>query len=55
LNSGNTSKCGSGGRVGQVVGQFERVEKSAAVIERWVAEYLEATEHLDAYNAAATA
>ena len=41
--------------VGQVVGQFERVEKSAAVIERWVTEYLEATESLDAYNAAATA
>lgn len=41
--------------VGQVVGQFERVEKSAAVIERWVNEYLEATETLDAYNAAATA
>jgi NAD(P)H-dependent flavin oxidoreductase YrpB (nitropropane dioxygenase family) len=40
--------------VGQVVGQFERVEKSAAVIERWVNEYLEATESLDAYNAAAT-
>jgi len=41
--------------VGQVVGQFERVEKSAAVIERWVNEYLEATESLDAYNAAASA
>ena len=39
--------------VGQVVGQFERVEKSAAVIERWVTEYLEATDTLDAYNAAA--
>lgn len=39
--------------VGQVVGQFERVEKSAAVIERWVTEYLEATGALDAYNAAA--
>ncbi len=39
--------------VGQVVGQFERVEKTAAVIERWVNEYLEATEHLDALNAAA--
>ena len=38
--------------VGQVVGQFEKVEKSAAVIERWVNEYLEATEHLNAYNAA---
>jgi NAD(P)H-dependent flavin oxidoreductase YrpB (nitropropane dioxygenase family) len=39
--------------VGQVVGQFEQVEKTAAVIERWVNEYLEATERLDAYNAAA--
>ncbi len=39
--------------VGQVVGQFERVEKTGAVIERWVNEYLEATEHLDALNAAA--
>ena len=28
--------------VGQVVGQFERVEKSAAVIQRWVEEYLDA-------------
>ena len=41
--------------VGQVVGQFERVEKTAAVIERWVNEYLEATERLDELNAAATA
>ncbi len=39
--------------VGQVVGQFEKVEKTGAVIERWVNEYLEATEHLDALNAAA--
>ena len=39
--------------VGQVVGQFEKVEKTAAVIERWVNEYLEATEHLDQLNAAA--
>ncbi len=39
--------------VGQVVGQFEKVEKTAAVIERWVNEYLEATSHLDALNAAA--
>ncbi len=31
--------------VGQVVGQFNKVEKTAAVIERWVQEYLEATEH----------
>lgn len=41
--------------VGQVVGQFEKVEKTAAVIERWVNEYLEATNHLDALNAAAAA
>jgi len=27
--------------IGQVVGQFTKVEKSAAVIERWVQEYLE--------------
>jgi NAD(P)H-dependent flavin oxidoreductase YrpB (nitropropane dioxygenase family) len=39
--------------VGQVVGQFERVEKTAAVIERWVNEYLDATERLDRLNAAA--
>jgi len=32
--------------VGQVVGQFEKVEKSAAVIQRWVEEYLEATGNL---------
>ena len=41
--------------VGQVVGQFEKVEKTAAVIERWVNEYIEATERLDAINAAAHA
>ncbi len=41
--------------VGQVVGQFEKVEKTAAVIERWVNEYLEATQHLDALNEAAAA
>jgi NAD(P)H-dependent flavin oxidoreductase YrpB (nitropropane dioxygenase family) len=39
--------------VGQVVGQFEKVEKTAAVIERWVNEYLEATERLDELNARA--
>jgi NAD(P)H-dependent flavin oxidoreductase YrpB (nitropropane dioxygenase family) len=39
--------------VGQVVGQLEKVEKSAAVIERWVSEYIEATERLNALNAAA--
>jgi NAD(P)H-dependent flavin oxidoreductase YrpB (nitropropane dioxygenase family) len=40
--------------VGQVVGQFEKVEKTAAVVQRWVEEYLEATERLDALNAAAS-
>jgi NAD(P)H-dependent flavin oxidoreductase YrpB (nitropropane dioxygenase family) len=39
--------------VGQVVGQFQKVEKSAAVIERGVNEYLEATTHLDELNEAA--
>jgi len=39
--------------VGQVVGQFTKVEKSAAVIERWVTEYLEATGRLEAINEAA--
>ena len=39
--------------VGQVVGQFKKVEKTGAVIQRWVEEYLEATEHLNAVNAAA--
>ena len=39
--------------VGQVVGQFEKVEKTAAVIQRWVEEYLEAIEHLNQLNAAA--
>jgi NAD(P)H-dependent flavin oxidoreductase YrpB (nitropropane dioxygenase family) len=39
--------------VGQVVGQFEKVEKTAAVIERWVNEYLEAVEHLNSLNQAA--
>jgi NAD(P)H-dependent flavin oxidoreductase YrpB (nitropropane dioxygenase family) len=33
--------------VGQVVGQFQKVEKSAAVIQRWVEEYLDATERLE--------
>ncbi|MFN8040925.1 MAG: nitronate monooxygenase family protein [Acidimicrobiales bacterium] len=41
--------------VGQVVGQFRKVEKTGAVVQRWVEEYLEATEHLDRLNAAATA
>ena len=39
--------------VGQVVGQFEKVEKTAAVIQRWVEEYLDAVEHLNSLNAAA--
>ena len=39
--------------VGQVVGQFEKVEKTAAVIERWVNEYLQATQRLDELNEAA--
>jgi NAD(P)H-dependent flavin oxidoreductase YrpB (nitropropane dioxygenase family) len=39
--------------VGQVVGQFEKVEKTSAVIERWVEEYVEATTRLDELNAAA--
>ena len=39
--------------VGQVVGQFKKVEKTATVIERWVQEYLEATSALDALNEAA--
>ena len=39
--------------VGQVVGQFQKVERSAAVIQRWVEEYLEATEHLNHLNTAA--
>jgi NAD(P)H-dependent flavin oxidoreductase YrpB (nitropropane dioxygenase family) len=39
--------------VGQVVGQFQKVEKSAAVIQRWVEEYLDAVETLNRLNAAA--
>jgi len=41
--------------VGQVVGQLNKVEKSSAVIERWVTEYLEATTRLDELNEAAAA
>ncbi|MFC4603509.1 nitronate monooxygenase [Rhodococcus kronopolitis] len=41
--------------VGQVVGQFTKVEKTSAVIERWVGEYLEATGTLEQLNAAANA
>lgn len=37
--------------VGQVVGQFEKVEKTSAVIERWVREYLDATGRLEELNA----
>ncbi|EME21029.1 nitronate monooxygenase [Rhodococcus triatomae] len=40
--------------VGQVVGQFEKVEKTSAVIERWVQEYLEATGTLEQLNEAAS-
>ncbi|BBY97403.1 nitronate monooxygenase [Mycolicibacterium fallax] len=36
--------------VGQVVGQFTKVEKTATVIARWVDEYLAATGALDSYN-----
>ena len=39
--------------VGQVVGQFTKVEKSAAVIERWVKEYLESTNRLAELNESA--
>ncbi|CAM3030357.1 nitronate monooxygenase [Prescottella defluvii] len=41
--------------VGQVVGQFTKVEKTSAVIERWVQEYLEATGTLEQLNEAANA
>jgi len=40
--------------VGQVVGQFTKVEKTSAVIERWVQEYLEATNTLNELNEAAS-
>jgi len=39
--------------VGQVVGQFTKVEKTAAVIERWVQEYLESSTRLNDLNEAA--
>src|SRR5690242_7836390 len=39
--------------VGQVVGQLNKVEKTAAVIERWVQEYVETCGRLDALNEAA--
>ncbi len=41
--------------VGQVVGQFEKVEKTATVIQRWVQEYLEATGTLNELNEAGSA
>jgi NAD(P)H-dependent flavin oxidoreductase YrpB (nitropropane dioxygenase family) len=40
--------------VGQVVGQFQKVEKTSTVIERWIQEYLESTTRLDELNAAAS-
>jgi NAD(P)H-dependent flavin oxidoreductase YrpB (nitropropane dioxygenase family) len=40
--------------VGQVVGQFTKVEKTSAVIQRWVQEYLEATSTLNELNEAAS-
>ena len=40
--------------VGQVVGQFTKVEKTSAVIQRWVQEYLEATSTLEQLNEAAS-
>jgi NAD(P)H-dependent flavin oxidoreductase YrpB (nitropropane dioxygenase family) len=39
--------------VGQVVGQFTKVERTATVIERWVSEYLESTARLEELNRAA--
>ncbi len=40
--------------IGQVVGQFTKVEKTSAVIGRWVQEYLEATSTLNELNEAAS-
>lgn len=40
--------------VGQVVGQLNRVEKTGAVMQRLVEEYLDAVERLDTLTAAAT-
>jgi hypothetical protein len=37
-----------------VVGQFTKVEKTSAVIERWVQEYLESTNTLNELNEAAS-
>ncbi|MBY0441392.1 MAG: nitronate monooxygenase, partial [Mycobacteriaceae bacterium] len=39
--------------IGQVVGQLAKVEKTATVIERWVQEYLVASNRLAELNAAA--
>jgi NAD(P)H-dependent flavin oxidoreductase YrpB (nitropropane dioxygenase family) len=39
--------------VGQVVGQFEKVEKTATVIQRWVEEYIDAVSRLTALSEAA--
>ena len=39
--------------VGQVVGQFEKVEKTSTVMQRWVEEYIDAVERLNALSAAA--
>ncbi|MCX6512226.1 MAG: nitronate monooxygenase, partial [Actinobacteria bacterium] len=41
--------------VGQVVGQFEKVEKTSAVMARWVEEYIGASGQLEAFNEAASA
>jgi hypothetical protein len=41
--------------VGQVVGQMNRIERSAEVVQRLVAEYLDACERLDTLNAHALA
>ena len=40
--------------IGQVVGQLTKVEKTSAVITRWVQEYLEATNTLNELNEAAS-
>ncbi len=39
--------------IGQVVGQLTKVEKTATVVQRWVREYLDATNTLNELNAAA--
>ena len=41
--------------VGQVVGQLDRVEKTAAVVQRLVEEYLDAVDRLNALTGAAAA